>query len=171
MENKNSSLERFAINFSSKQVSKPREHTGGKIDVTTGKTMLFRKLYIPSKEYRPDDIDLGIDSNGIDRNERKGYINIPDHLIYQDKRKDGRMYTYFNSDRQVKINFSGEKTGRMINGKPEYDSPEPLVMNAKEFAHIYDGKPREQSRMTARNQDKEKQQTKQMNIKKTSPVR
>ena len=169
MENKNSNLERFAINFSSKQVSKPREHTGGKIDVTTGKTMLFRKLYIPSKEYRPNDIDLGVDSNGIDRNERKGYINIPDHLIYQDKRKEGRMYTYFNSDREIKINFSGEKTDRMVNGKPEYDSPEPLVMSAKEFAHLYDGKAHEQSRKPAKNQDKEKQQTKQMNINKTSP--
>ena len=166
---KNSNLDRFAINFSSKQVSKPREHTGGKIDVTTGKTMLFRKLYIPSKEYRPNDIDLGVYSNGIDRNERKGYINIPDHLIYQDKRKEGRMYTYFNSDRQIKINFSGEKTGRVVNGKHEYDSPEPLVMSAKEFAHLYDGKARVQSRTTDKKQDREKQQTKQMNINKTSP--
>ena len=113
---------RYPLNISEKQVSKPREHTGGKIDIKTGKPMMMRKIYIPSQEYRPKDVDLGVDANGIDRNERKGYINVPDRHIFVDKKREGRLYTYLSDDRNVKINFSGEKTGRIKNGKPQYDS-------------------------------------------------
>ena len=139
---------RYPLNISEKQVSKPREHTGGKIDIKTGKPMMMRKIYIPSQEYRPKDVDLGVDANGIDRNERKGYINLSD-------------------DRNVKINFSGEKTGRIKNGKPQYDSPEPLEMSAKDFVHLYDGIARE------KNKDKTvtKNKTKEINKEKASPER
>ena len=68
--------------------------------------MMMRKIYIPSQEYRPKDVDLGVDSNGIDRNERKGYINVPDRHIFVDKKREGRLYTYLSDDRKVKINFS-----------------------------------------------------------------
>lgn len=85
---------RYPLNISEKQVSKPREHTGGKIDIKTGKPMMMRKIYIPSQEYRPKDVDLGVDANGIDRNERKGYINVPDRHIFVDKKREGRLYTY-----------------------------------------------------------------------------
>ena len=49
--------------------------------------MMMRKIYIPSQEYRPKDVDLGVDANGIDRNERKGYINVPDRHIFVDKKE------------------------------------------------------------------------------------
>ena len=52
-------------------------------------------------EYRPKDVDLGVDSNGIDRNERKGYINVPDRHIFVDKKREGRLYTYLSDDRNV----------------------------------------------------------------------
>ena len=35
---------RYPLNISEKQVSKPREHTGGKIDIKTGKPMMMRKF-------------------------------------------------------------------------------------------------------------------------------
>lgn len=173
METKENTVKRFGLNFSEKQVSKPREHTGGKIDTVTGKPLLMRKLYIPSKDYRPKDVDLGIDSNGIDRNERKGYINIPAHNIYKDKNKQGRLFTYLSEDRTVKVNFSGEQTGRFVNGKPEYDSPEILEMSAKDFAHMYDGVERAKAKENVKEKasEKNKEQTKQNSIKKTSPER
>lgn len=158
---------RYPLNISEKQVSKPREHTGGKTDIKTGKPMMMRKIYIPSQEYRPKDVDLRVDSNGIDRNERKGYINVPDRHIFVDKKREGRLYTYLSDDRKVKINFSGEKTGRIKNGKPQYDSPEPLEMSAKDFVHLYDGIARE------KNKDKTvtKNKTKEINKDKASPER
>lgn len=91
---------RYPLNISEKQVSKPREHTGGKTDIKTGKPMMMRKIYIPSQEYRPKDVDLGVDANGIDRNERKGYINVPDRHIFVDKKREGRLYTYLSDDRK-----------------------------------------------------------------------
>ena len=128
---------------------------------------MMRKIYIPSQEYRPKDVDLGVDANGIDRNERKGYINVPDRHIFVDKKREGRLYTYLSDDRNVKINFSGEKTGRIKNGKPQYDSPEPLEMSAKDFVHLYDGIARE------KNKDKTvtKNKTKEINKEKASPER
>ena len=96
---------RYPLNISEKQVSKPREHTGGKTDIKTGKPMMMRKIYIPSQEYRPKDVDLGVDSNGIDRNERKGYINVPDRHIFVDKKREGRLYTYLSDDRKVFVHL------------------------------------------------------------------
>lgn len=157
-------VKRYPINFSDKQVSKPHEHTGGVIDKKNGKPLLMVKLYIPSKDYRPKDVDFGIDQNGIDLNERKGYINLPFHNVFKDKTKEGRMYTYLPDDRKVKINFVGEKTGKIVNGKPEFDQPEKLELDAKEFAHLYDGvertKAKDKSKEKASEQTKEKTQTK-----------
>ena len=83
------------------------------------------------------------------------------------KKREGRLYTYLSDDRNVKINFSGEKTGRIKNGKPQYDSPEPLEMSAKDFVHLYDGIARE------KNKDKTvtKNKTKEINKEKASPER
>lgn len=171
MEKSKNDVKKYAINFSEKQISKPRKHTAGKIDITTGKPLMMCKLYIPSKEYRPADIDLGTDSNGIDRNERKGYINIPYHNVYKDKNKEGRLFVYFDSERPLKINFAGEKTGRTVNYKPEYDSPEPLQLTAEEFVHLYDGAKRTKDRNVSQDRTVEKSKQHVKDSKKTSQER
>ena len=57
----------------------------------------------------------------------------------------------------LKINFFGvKKTGRIKNGKPQYDSPEPLEMSAKEFVHLYDGIAREKIKINCQQKIKQK---------------
>lgn len=159
------STKRYGLNFSEKQLSKPQPHSR-LLDNQTGKPIMMCKLYIPGKDYRPKDVDLGIDSNGIDRNERKGYINIPEKYTYKDMKKPGRMFAYFDDDRVIRIHFNGEKTGKMINFKPEYDKVEPLDISAKDFIHLYDGAEKNKEINTSK--EKTTEPKKQINRKDTS---
>ena len=125
----------FAINFSTKQKGEISDHRTYKDK--DGNPLKMCKVYIPSKDFRSD-ISFGIDKNGIDRDERRAYINLPNNAVFEDKVREGRMYTYLDEKRQYKIHFVGRPTGEApLDGKVPFDKPEPVIVSAEELMKLY----------------------------------
>lgn len=127
----------FAINFSSKQKGEVTNHRTVKDKEENPLKMC--KVYIPSKDYRPQDISFGIDSNGIDRDDRTAYINLPNNAVFNDKNREGRMFTYLDEKRDYKIHFVGKPTGEQptLDGKVPFDKPETVTVSAEQLMKLY----------------------------------
>lgn len=144
----------FVINFSEKQKGEISNHRTYKDK--DGNPLKMCKIYIPSKDFR--DVSFGIDKNGIDRDERRAYINLPNNAVFKDKVKEGRMYTYLDEKRQYKIHFVGRPTGEApLDGKVPFDKPEPIIVSAEELMKLYSIKKHEKVKNVKENAlDKEK---------------
>ena len=137
MENEKKKL--MPINFSAKQKNEVSDHRTAKDK--DGNPLKMCKIYLPSKDFRPADIDFGIDSQGIDRNERKGYINMPENAVFTDKRNPERMYTYLDPKRTYKIHFNGKPVGEpTLEGNLTFDKPKIVEAKAEDIVKIFSGR-------------------------------
>ena len=128
-----------AINFSIKQKGEVTNHRTA-LD-RFGEPLKMCKIYVPSKEYRPSDFQFDIDSQGIDRSMRKAYLNFPNNAVFVDKANQNRLYTYLDEQRTYKIHFNGQPVGEPgIDGKIEFDKPEPVEVSAQDLVKIFGGR-------------------------------
>ncbi|MCR1960779.1 hypothetical protein CWE04_04965 [Thomasclavelia cocleata] len=96
---------KLAIVFSNKQCSqKPSYHRTYKD--REGKRLKMRLVMLPSELFRPTGTDFGVDSHGINRNERLAYLNVPWDMIKHDKNDDNKRYFYLNRE-SYNIQFKG----------------------------------------------------------------
>lgn len=146
------------INFSAKQKSKITNHLTA---THNGEPIKMCQIYLPTKMFRPADIDFGTDSHGIDRNERRAYINMPNNMIFNDKKNEERLYTYLDPSRVYKIHFNGEPIGTPdLDGKMQYDKPDVLEVNAMDIAHIFSG-----NKVLSKTKDNPKEENKEITAK------
>lgn len=111
------------ISFSRKQIIEVTEHSDPNVlDKTTGERAKIAKIIIVSPAKRKD-IEFGQDENGINRDERGGYIQIPESFIKTDAKNQDRCYIYLNADRDYTVHFFSKSIG-VENGKTMYDAPE-----------------------------------------------
>ena len=61
---------------------------------------------LPSELFRPTSTDFGVDSHGINRNERLAYLNVPWDMIKHDKIDEKKRYFYLNRE-NYNIQFKG----------------------------------------------------------------
>lgn len=95
---------RLAIVFSKNQCSqRPSFHRTYRDK--NGKPLKMRIVMLPSEIYRPE-INFGIDSHGIDRNDRMAYLNVPWDMIKHDKANENKRYFYLNRE-NYNIQFKG----------------------------------------------------------------
>lgn len=131
--------QKLAIVFTKDQCSKfpvPHRKYNGK----DGKPLKMSIIYLPSEIYRPDGIDFGIDSNGIDRNDRFAFINAPWDAIKKDKNDNQRRFLYLNRD-----NYNIQFRGRVLeNGQIE--KIEPVNVSAKELENIFNWSRRKENK-------------------------
>ena len=103
----------FAVNFSTKQKGEISDHRTYKDK--DGNPLKMCKVYI-----------------------RRAYINLPNNAVFEDKVREGRMYTYLDEKRQYKIHFVGRPTGEApLDGKVPFDKPEPVIVSAEELMKLY----------------------------------
>lgn len=96
---------KLAIVFLSKQCSqKPSYHRTYKD--REGKRLKMRIVMLPSELFRPASTDFGVDSHGINRNERLAYLNVPWDMIKHDKIDEKKRYFYLNRE-NYNIQFKG----------------------------------------------------------------
>lgn len=102
---KNLTERNLAIVFDKNQCSKKPAYHRSYRD-KNGKLLKMRIVMLPSELYRPDNTDFGIDSHGIDRNERLAYLNVPWDMIKHDKNNENKRFFYLNRD-SYNIQFCG----------------------------------------------------------------
>ncbi len=145
--------EKLAIVFSKNQCNKyPMRHRTylGK----DGKPLKMAIVNLPSALYRPDGLDFG-EYNGINRNERLAYLNVPWDAVKTDANNESRKYLYLNRE-EYNIQFKGN----ISNGNIE--KIEPVRVTAKELENIFNWARRREnkkvlkSRLKKINQEKEK---------------
>jgi hypothetical protein len=115
------------ISFSRKQIVETSEHSDPNVlDKVTGKRAKIAKIIIVSPEKRKN-ITFGEDANGINRDERGAYIQIPEGFIKTDSKNEDRCYIYLSTSREYTIHFFSKQIGTdKETGKPLYDSPESI---------------------------------------------
>lgn len=114
------------ISFSRKQIIEVNEHSDPNVlDKTTGERARIAKIIIVSPNKRKG-IEFGADENGINRDERGGYIQVPESFIKTDAKNDDRCYIYLSADRDYTVHFFSKNIGVDDNGKTLYDAPEPV---------------------------------------------
>ncbi len=113
------------ISFSKKQIIEVSEHSDPNVlDKVTGERAKIAKIIIVSPDKRKN-ITFGEDVNGINRDERGAYIQIPEGFIKTDTKKEDRCYIYLSADREYTIHFFSKQIGTdKETGKPLYDAPE-----------------------------------------------
>lgn len=145
--------EKLAIVFSKNQCNKyPMRHRTylGK----DGKPLKMAIVNLPSSLYRPEGLDFG-EYNGINRNERLAYLNVPWDAVKTDANNESRKYLYLNRE-EYNIQFKGN----ISNGNIE--KIEPVRVTAKELENIFNWSRRKEnkkilkSRLKKINQEKEK---------------
>lgn len=150
MEKKDNHL---AIVFSKNQCSlRPCYHRTYKDK--QGKPLKMRIVLLPSIIFRPTDCDFGIDTSGINRNERIAYLNVPWDMIKHDKHDENKRYFYLNRD-EYNIQFKGYNDGQ---GNTE--KIEPVTVTARELERIFNwSRRRENKRIINERLEKESGKT------------
>lgn len=140
--------QKLAIIFTKDQCSKfPSAHRTYK--GKDGKPLKMSVVYLPSEIYRPEGIDFGIDSNGIDRNDRFAFINVPWDAIKKDRNDEQRRFLYLNRD-----NYNIQFRGRLLeNGQME--KVEPVNVSAKELENIFNWSRRRENKKIIANRMKD----------------
>jgi|GEM_PF-3012536 len=131
----------IAIRFSKNQILEITKHSDPtKVDRITGQTLQVAKVLLPSSDYR--DTHFGVDKNGIDRDARGAYINIPASYLKIDKFNEDRRYCFLNSERAYAVHFNGQKIGEQ-SGKTVYDKPESVNLSAEALSKAFKHKERQ----------------------------
>lgn len=120
---------RLAIVFSKNQCSqRPSFHRTYRDK--NGKPLKMRIVMLPSEIYRPE-INFGIDSHGIDRNDRMAYLNVPWDMIKHDKVNENRRYFYLNRE-NYNIQFKGR-----IKSNGQIEKIDCISVSAEELENIF----------------------------------
>lgn len=120
---------RLAIVFSKNQCSqRPSFHRTYKDK--NGKPLKMRVVMLPSEIYRPE-INFGVDSHGIDRNDRMAYLNVPWDMIKHDKAKEDKRYFYLNRE-NYNIQFKGR-----IKSNGQIERIDSFNVTAEELENIF----------------------------------
>lgn len=104
-----------------------------------GNRLKMRVVYLPSSLYRPD-IDFGVDSHGIDRNNRMAFLNVPWNMIKHDRSDDSKRYFYLNRE-SYNIQFKGR-----IKSDGTIEKVDCLNVSAKELENIFNWSRRRENR-------------------------
>lgn len=131
----------IGIGISKNQIAEVNRHSDPtKMDKLSGEPLYIAKVMLPSAEFRDKSVDFGTDQNGIDRNTRGAYINVPESFIRNDKKNpEQRKYFYLNPDRDYQVHFfAKEIEGQTAeNGKRLYDKPESVFIKAKDLKKAF----------------------------------
>lgn len=93
----------IGIGISKNQIAEVNRHSDPtRLDKLSGEPLYVAKVMLPSSEFRNKSIDFGTDQNGIDRNKRGAYINVPASFIRDDRKQpEERKYFYLNPERTL----------------------------------------------------------------------
>lgn len=120
---------RLAIVFSKNQCSqRPSFHRTYRDK--NGKPLKMRVVMLPSEIYRPE-INFGIDSHGINRNDRMAYLNVPWDMIKHDKTNENKRYFYLNRE-NYNIQFKGR-----IKSNGQIEKIDCFNVTAEELENIF----------------------------------
>ena len=120
---------RLAIVFSKNQCSqRPSFHRTYRDK--NGKPLKMRIVMLPSEIYRPE-INFGIDSHGINRNDRMAYLNVPWDMIKHDKTNENKRYFYLNRE-NYNIQFKGR-----IKSNGQIEKIDCFNVTAEELENIF----------------------------------
>ena len=127
----------FGIGISKNQIAEVNRHSDPtRLDKLSGEPLYVAKVMLPSSEFRNKSIDFGTDQNGIDRNKRGAYINVPASFIRDDRKQpEEKKYFYLNPERTYQVHFFGKAIeGKMLeDGRQVYDKPESVMLNASDL--------------------------------------
>lgn len=127
----------IGIGISKNQIAEVNRHSDPtRLDKLSGEPLYVAKVMLPSSEFRNKSIDFGTDQNGIDRNTRGAYINVPKSFIRDDKKQpEERKYFYLNPERTYQVHFFGKAIeGQYLeDGRQVYDKPESVMLKASEL--------------------------------------
>lgn len=131
----------IGIGISKNQIAEINRHSDPtKLDKLSGEPLYVAKVMLPSAEFRDKSINFGIDQNGIDRNTRGAYINVPASFIRDDKKNpDQRKYFYLNPDRDYQVHFFSKAIEGQTHedGRRVYDKPESVTINAMDLKKAF----------------------------------
>ena len=140
------------------------------------KPLKMYRIFLPSANHR--ELQFQPDENGIDRNSRKAYIQVPRDAVYNTKfRRRKVMFmnyptstwtVYFESER---LRDSNNRPIFTPDGKHQFDKPKPIKIGVKEMMKVFDTslvkkKDREEKVQTSGNKTTQKELTKEKEINK-----